>query len=579
MLDFKPFRFWCQKVLPAVYDDSLSYYELLCKVVAYLNDMSSQTETQFNNLEKEFNELKSFVDNYFNNLDVQDEINKKLDDMANSGVLNIFLSGIYTPEMFGAKGDGITNDTAAIQKACTFNNVNLSGNYLITDPIIIRNNINIFGGGTITINTEYSDSYLNHCAFRGVDLNNITIKNISIITNALGIDLRGCNNINIQNIRCTTEKYSIYITDSVANESYSINISNVSINNDVSIGSSDGIHINGGCHDIFINNVNGTSGDDFIALNAIEGVRKNILNVIVNNIKCSGYAGVRIYGGANNIIENVKFNNCIINSENGVRITNIVAFKTISYDEPTFKNIEFNNCELNNSRSIFLTYVNCDVIFNNCKLTTTANPCIGCFNPSQHTKIELNNCLMSTNSNSYMQDCVLSVVPDNCRTYVNISIRNCTLDKNLILAFGKDKKNITICNCELNKTMFINSINEINLIVHNSIINTTIMGYLIASGYYEIINCILNSELMLNNVDSSSNTTFYIKGTIVNNNNIGTFINFGNSLYEYVNKNMEGAFQMSKAPQNEGVIFKRYSSNGFMGYYIYNNGWKQFTIS
>jgi hypothetical protein len=33
------FRFWCQKVLPAVYDDSLSYYELLAKVVAKLNEV------------------------------------------------------------------------------------------------------------------------------------------------------------------------------------------------------------------------------------------------------------------------------------------------------------------------------------------------------------------------------------------------------------------------------------------------------------------------------------------------------------------------------------------------------------
>ena len=33
------FRFWCQKVLPAVYDDSLSYYELLCKVIAKLNEV------------------------------------------------------------------------------------------------------------------------------------------------------------------------------------------------------------------------------------------------------------------------------------------------------------------------------------------------------------------------------------------------------------------------------------------------------------------------------------------------------------------------------------------------------------
>lgn len=32
-------RFWCNKVLPLVYDDSLSYYELLCKVVKKLNEL------------------------------------------------------------------------------------------------------------------------------------------------------------------------------------------------------------------------------------------------------------------------------------------------------------------------------------------------------------------------------------------------------------------------------------------------------------------------------------------------------------------------------------------------------------
>lgn len=34
-----PLRFWCQKVLPLVYDESLSYEELLCKVVAKLNEV------------------------------------------------------------------------------------------------------------------------------------------------------------------------------------------------------------------------------------------------------------------------------------------------------------------------------------------------------------------------------------------------------------------------------------------------------------------------------------------------------------------------------------------------------------
>lgn len=34
-----PFRFWCQKILPLVYDDSLSYYEALCKFRDKLNEI------------------------------------------------------------------------------------------------------------------------------------------------------------------------------------------------------------------------------------------------------------------------------------------------------------------------------------------------------------------------------------------------------------------------------------------------------------------------------------------------------------------------------------------------------------
>ena len=35
----KPFKFWCQKVLPLVYDESLSYYEVLCKLTDYVNKL------------------------------------------------------------------------------------------------------------------------------------------------------------------------------------------------------------------------------------------------------------------------------------------------------------------------------------------------------------------------------------------------------------------------------------------------------------------------------------------------------------------------------------------------------------
>lgn len=49
------FRFWCQKVLPLVYEDSLSYYEILCKVVDYINNMIEE-QKEFS---AELNELKS----------------------------------------------------------------------------------------------------------------------------------------------------------------------------------------------------------------------------------------------------------------------------------------------------------------------------------------------------------------------------------------------------------------------------------------------------------------------------------------------------------------------------------------
>ena len=48
------FHFWCQKVLPLVYDNSLSYYEVLCKVVDYINKIIGDS----NSLISEVNELK-----------------------------------------------------------------------------------------------------------------------------------------------------------------------------------------------------------------------------------------------------------------------------------------------------------------------------------------------------------------------------------------------------------------------------------------------------------------------------------------------------------------------------------------
>ena len=45
------FKFWCQKVLPLVYDNSLSYYEVLCKVVKYINELITTDNHIIENIE------------------------------------------------------------------------------------------------------------------------------------------------------------------------------------------------------------------------------------------------------------------------------------------------------------------------------------------------------------------------------------------------------------------------------------------------------------------------------------------------------------------------------------------------
>lgn len=89
------FHFWCQKVLPLVYDNSLSYYEVLCKVVKYLNDLIEDSDAMKANIEelkKAFEELKFYVDNYFDNLDIQDEVNNYFETIKESGELEAIIA-------------------------------------------------------------------------------------------------------------------------------------------------------------------------------------------------------------------------------------------------------------------------------------------------------------------------------------------------------------------------------------------------------------------------------------------------------------------------------------------------------
>lgn len=61
------FRYWCYKVLPLVYDDSLSYYEVLCKVVKYINDLIAQDKIigdDITALQQDMRAVQTWIDNF-----------------------------------------------------------------------------------------------------------------------------------------------------------------------------------------------------------------------------------------------------------------------------------------------------------------------------------------------------------------------------------------------------------------------------------------------------------------------------------------------------------------------------------
>lgn len=67
MRDLPYFKFWCQKVLPLVYDDSLSYYEVLCKVVKYINELIASDQEivgEIDKLKADMATVQAWIDNF-----------------------------------------------------------------------------------------------------------------------------------------------------------------------------------------------------------------------------------------------------------------------------------------------------------------------------------------------------------------------------------------------------------------------------------------------------------------------------------------------------------------------------------
>ena len=113
-------KFWCYKVLPLVYDDSLSYYELLCKVVSKLNeliekyasfdDMVEEIQSAIDALQKQIDE--------FDTTYIEKLIKDKLANMiyvwiSDAGYIIYYVPESWNDVSFNTTGLDISNEELA----------------------------------------------------------------------------------------------------------------------------------------------------------------------------------------------------------------------------------------------------------------------------------------------------------------------------------------------------------------------------------------------------------------------------------------------------------------------------------
>lgn len=306
--DIETFKFWCQKVLPLVYDDSLSYYEVLCKLKEKLNEVIGTV-----------NDLESNLYDIVLNILNDDKITEIISDILSNTIINVK----YPPSgIEPATGDGKTDDTISILKCINYAkeiNANVYfpfGNYMISGINI--NGVSIFGsdryktiltlisgsnntlisddGGNcgvynITLNANKANN-LNIAACLALSAYNYLVSNVKLSNGLTGLDTNLTNghlqitDMIIDNCNDNFIGGIGYVTAGIFNDS--------STTNGITINSSNGIYSItsiGNCEVGIVNN----------GLN-------NIINAIVTH-SATSYKGTENDNSQVNISNSIKLNN------------------------------------------------------------------------------------------------------------------------------------------------------------------------------------------------------------------------------------------------------------------------------
>ena len=220
VVDMSPFKRLVMTIgtLPTAFTESLTYYEALAYFVKYLEETVipaiNQNAAATRELQILFTELKNYVDTYFDNLDVQEEINNKLDDMVEAGTLQEIIAEYLNSRAIFAF-DSVSDMVSATNL--------IDGSYARTLGYHAKND----GGGALyKIRTIINDDVVDNMFIIEMDddtligeliCENVNIKQLGAVENADITDIveASLDKLGYANLSSGTYKCNISVTDDV----------------------------------------------------------------------------------------------------------------------------------------------------------------------------------------------------------------------------------------------------------------------------------------------------------------------------------------------------------------------------
>ena len=97
---YEPVKFWCFKVIPLVYDSSLSYYEVLCKMREKLNEMigsMKELDGTVKGMQQAIAQIQKWIDDFDTSM-ISEWLNEHLMSMFFVEIDDSGYFKIYMPE-------------------------------------------------------------------------------------------------------------------------------------------------------------------------------------------------------------------------------------------------------------------------------------------------------------------------------------------------------------------------------------------------------------------------------------------------------------------------------------------------